>query len=64
VCGIVATLGPEPAEPGALADACRALAHRGPDGEGTWAGKAGRWSPSSGTGGWPSWTRPRRAPSP
>jgi asparagine synthase (glutamine-hydrolysing) len=41
VCGIVATLGPQAAEPGALADACRALAHRGPDGEGTWAGKAG-----------------------
>jgi len=44
LCGIVATVGPEPVDCLWLEQACRAIAHRGPDGEGTWSGKAGRQS--------------------
>jgi asparagine synthase (glutamine-hydrolysing) len=44
LCGIVATVGPEPVDCSWLEQACRAIAHRGPDGEGTWSGKAGRRS--------------------
>src|SRR6266536_2600724 len=42
MCGLVATFGPVPAEPADGELACRAIAHRGPDGQGTWTGRAGR----------------------
>jgi asparagine synthase (glutamine-hydrolysing) len=42
MCGLVATFGPVPAEPADVELACRAIAHRGPDGQGTWTGRAGR----------------------
>src|SRR6266508_279415 len=42
MCGLVATFGPAPAELADVELACRAIAHRGPDGQGIWTGRAGR----------------------
>jgi asparagine synthase (glutamine-hydrolysing) len=42
MCGLVATFGPVPAELADVELACRAIAHRGPDGQGIWTGRAGR----------------------
>jgi asparagine synthase (glutamine-hydrolysing) len=44
VCGLVATFGPAPVGSAELQLACRAIAHRGPDGEGAWSGRVGHLS--------------------